>query len=252
MDYDGLRKAYWRSQCERVQSLREKIVARPKVGEGRVVPEDDALTIGDGRRLRMAVMFIDISNFSTRPMETVEEQDLMLRILNLFFTEMIRIAEEYGGVIEKNTGDGLMAYFEDGGGDPPEVGTKRAIACALSMMTANTHLITPILRATLTPEIQFRVSIEYGPVTVARIGSPRRFNTNAAIGTSANFASKMLAKAEPGEIVLGATARQQLPVHWQTLWTELLTLDTGWIYRASGNAYPLYRYIGRWNELQGV
>lgn len=252
MNYDGLRKTYWRTQCERVQSLREKIVARSKVGEGRVVPTDDALTIGDGRRLNMAIMFIDISDFSSRPMETIEEQDLMLRVLNLFFTEMIRIAEDYGGVIEKNTGDGLMAYFEDGGGDPAEVGTKRAVACALSMMTANTHLINPILRATPTPELQFRVSINYGAITVARIGSPRRFNAIAAIGTAANFASKMLAKAKPGEIVIGEPAKQQLPLDWQILWTELSTLDTGWVYRLSGSPYPLYRYIGRWNELQGT
>lgn len=49
----------------------------------------------------MAVMFIDICGFSSRPMETLEEQDLTLRVLNLFFTEMIRIAEEYGGNVER-------------------------------------------------------------------------------------------------------------------------------------------------------
>ena len=78
------------------------------MGDGRVVPEDESLSIGDGRRLWMSVMFIDICGFSTRAMETVEEQDLMLRILNLYFTEMIRIAEEYDGNVEKNTGDGLL------------------------------------------------------------------------------------------------------------------------------------------------
>jgi len=43
----------------------------------------------------------------------------MLRVLNLFFTEMIRIVEDYGGAVEKNTGDGLMAYFEDRAADDP-------------------------------------------------------------------------------------------------------------------------------------
>ena len=54
----------------------------------------------------MAVLFLDISGFSVRKSETVEEQGMILKILNLFFTEMIRIAEEYGGTVEKNTGDG--------------------------------------------------------------------------------------------------------------------------------------------------
>lgn len=249
MIYDGLQDSYWRSQIERVEELRKKISARPKSGEGRVVPDDDALSIGDGKRLSIAVMFIDICGFSSRPMETLEEQDLTLRVLNLFFTEMIRIAEEYDGNVEKNTGDGLMIYFNGGEGAPGEKGTKRAVAAALTMMAANEHLISPILRATPTKEIEFRVSIDYGPVTIARLGPPRRFNSNAAIGTTANFASKMLRHANAGDVVLGESARSQLPADWQTNWTELLPITTGWHYRVSGKAYAIYRYFGRWSRL---
>ena len=248
MNYDGLQDGYWRSQIERVEELRKKISARPKSGEGRVVPDDDALSIGDGKRLSMAVMFIDICGFSNRPMETLEEQDLTLRVLNLFFTEMIRIAEEYDGNVEKNTGDGLMIYFNDGC-TSGEKGTKRAVAAALTMMAANEYLIKPILRATPTKEIEFRVSIDYGSVTIARLGPPRRFNSNAAIGTTANFASKMLRHANAGDVVLGESARNQLPSDWQTNWTELLPITTGWHYRVSGKAYAIYRYFGRWSRL---
>jgi class 3 adenylate cyclase len=249
MNYDGLQDSYWRAQIARVEELRRKISDRPKVGEGSTVPDDDALTIGSGRRLSMAVMFIDICGFSNRPMETLEEQDLTLRVLNLFFTEMIRIAEEFGGNVEKNTGDGLMIYFNDGEGTPAERGSKRAVAAALTMIAANEHLISPILRATPTKEVEFRVSIDYGSVTVARLGPPRRFNSNAAIGTTANFASKMLRHAKAGDVVLGESARNQLPADWQSNWTELLPTETGWHYRVSGRAYSLYRYTGRWSRL---
>ena len=156
MNYDGLQDSYWRTQIDRVEELRKKISDRPKVGEGRTVPDDDALSIGEGKRLSMAVMFIDICGFSNRQMETLEDQDLTLRVLNLFFTEMIRVAEEYGGNVEKNTGDGLMIYFNDGDGTPAENGSKRAVAAALTMMAANKHLISPILLATPTKEIEFR------------------------------------------------------------------------------------------------
>lgn len=249
MDYNGLQKSYWRSQAERVEELRKKISARPQVGEGRVVPDDEALSLGDGRRLKMAVMFLDICGFSSRGMETLEEQDLMLRVLNLFFTEMIRIAEEYGGNVEKNTGDGLMMYFNDNEGDPPEIGTKRAIASALTMMATNSQLITPILRATATREIDFRISLDYGWVTIARLGAARRFNANVAIGATANFASKMLRYAGPGEIVLGECAKNQLPLIWQASWTQRVPVETGWVYTMSGQAYPIYRYTGRWSQL---
>jgi class 3 adenylate cyclase len=182
-------------------------------------------------------------------METLEEQDLTLRVLNLFFTEMIRIAEEFGGNVEKNTGDGLMIYFNDGEGTPAEKGSKRAVAAALTMMAANEHLISPILRATPTKEVEFRVSIDYGSVTIARLGPPRRFNSNAAIGTTANFASKMLRHAKAGDIVLGESARNQLPTDWQLHWTELFPTETGWLYRVSEKSYSLYRYTGRWSRL---
>src|SRR5260370_41133856 len=111
MNYDGLEQSYWTSQIERVESLRSKISARAAASApiGRVIPDDDDLVIGTGRRLMLTVMFIDISKFSQRQSITANEQELMLRVLNLFFTEMIRIVEDYGGVVEKNTGDGLMA-----------------------------------------------------------------------------------------------------------------------------------------------
>lgn len=249
MNYDALNAEYWAVQRERVEQLRKKIADRPKIGDGRVVPDDDSLSIGNGKRLWMAVMFIDICDFSSRGMETLEEQDLMLRILNLYFTEMIRIAEEYGGNVEKNTGDGLLVYFNDGEGTPPESGPKRAVACALSMFAATEYLINPIIISSSSKPIEFRVSIDYGAVAVAKIGAPKRFNANTAIGTTANFASKMLRFAKPNEIVIGETARNYLPRDWQTRWTTPVAESTGWSYRKDNSPYVLYRYTGRWSNL---
>jgi adenylate cyclase len=246
MNYDGLQKTYWESQIERVKTLRDRISGVESVtSDGRVIPCDDDLAIGEGRRLPMAVMFLDINSFSQRPSETETEQSMMLRVLNLFFSEMIKIAEDYGGTVEKNTGDGLMAYFEDG----IENGSKRAVSCALTMMAANEHLIRPILLATPIPEITFRVTIDYGTVTVARLGAARRFNANVAIGATANFAAKMLSFAQAGEIVIGESVKVHLPVAWQTSFTSLATTETGWSYTATGNPYPLYKYTGRWSRL---
>lgn len=248
MNYDALEDNYWTNQQVRVEQLRKNISNRPKVGDGRVVPEDESLSIGDGRRLSMAVMFIDICGFSSRAMETLDEQDNMLRVLNLYFTEMIRVAEEYGGNVEKNTGDGLLVYFNDGEGTPPESGPKRAVACALTMFAATQHLINPIVVASQMQPIEFRISIDYGSVTVARIGAPRRFNANTAIGAAANFASKMLKYAKAGEIVIGEAAKVLLPIEWQNQWTAPLPELTGWVYRSDNRPYSLYRYTGRWKR----
>jgi len=249
MNYDGLTSSYWKAQQERVEQSRAKIEARPMVGDGRTVPSDDALAIGDGRRLSMAIMFIDICDFSKRNLETVEEQGLMLKVLNLFFTEMIRICEEYGGNVEKNTGDGLMVYFNDREGTPPEAGSKRALACALTMLKSTEILINPILRNSGVTPIEFRTSIDHGNVTVAKIGAPRRFNANTAIGSTANFTCKMLKQAGKNEIVIGENAKQQLPPEWQVNWMSPTPDLSGWSYIKSGLPYKLYKYTGRWNGL---
>lgn len=250
MNYDGLAKTYWNTQIARIKRLRAKIAARAESPIGRVIPEDTDLAIGAGRRLNLTIMFIDISRFSSCRSVTANEQELMLRVLNLFFSEMIRIIEDYGGTVEKNTGDGLMAYFGDRLSDgSSENSAKRAVACALTMAAANEYLISPILRATGVSPLEFRVTMDHGAITVAHLGAPQRFNANVAIGNAANFAAKMLGQVKPGEIALGAAARNQLPALWQTNWTTLSPISTGWVYADTNLPYPLYLYTGRWANL---
>jgi len=249
MNYDGLERDHWAAHCAQVSELREKIANRPTIGKALVLPDDGSLSIGEGRRLPMSIMFIDVCGFSQRPMATLEEQDITLRILNLFFSEMIRIAEEYGGTIEKHTGDGLMIYFEDNLQGAEKLGIKRALACALTMHAINTLLISPILQATPnTFPLNFRTSIDHGYVTIARLGLPKRFQSIVAIGAAANFACKMLRLAEPGDIVIGGNARDQLPPTWLQF-TQLVPQDTGWTHTSNGTAYHLFKYTGRWSKL---
>ena len=83
--------------------------------EGRVIPEEDQLAIGEGKHFpELAVLFLDICGFSNLPNWTTEEQKTILKTLNLFMGEMLAIVRDFGGIFEKNTGDGLMAYFGEG------------------------------------------------------------------------------------------------------------------------------------------
>ena len=249
MNFNGLTTAYWTEQAQRVERVRQQIIERLGTETGRVVPDSEDLTIGTGRRLSAAIMFMDICGFSSRGSETKEEQEQLLAVLNLFFSEMIKVAEDYGGTVEKNTGDGLMAYFEDGGTSPPENGTHRAVASALTMMAACEYLINPILRASSIAPLQFRITIDHGNVSIAKLGAARRFNAIVAIGTTANVASKMLSVAKAGDLLLGENAKRALPLNWQTQWTELHTYQTGWVFRSTQLPYSFYKYKGRWARL---
>jgi len=251
MNYDKLEKTYWDDQLKRIEEVRAKIAARQEVvSEGRVVPEDAALTIGTGRRMGLAVMYIDICDSSSRASETLAEQDKILRTYDLFFTEMIRISEEYGGTVEKNTGDGLMAYFEDAAGNPPAECCKRAVSCALSMMFVTEQSINYILEASSIPKLRFRVSIDFGPTTIAQIGAQKRFGNRVAIGNTANLANKMMKTAAPNDILIGENVAAKLPQDWRNTYCQLLDANTGYMFASDRRPYRYYRYTGRWRNPQ--
>lgn len=246
---DGLRSTYWAELTTRVSESVRRIVARGEsTTGGRTIPEDDHLLIGEGRQLSMAVMFIDICGFSDWSSGSFADQEDVLAIFNIYFSEMVRIARDYGGEIEKNTGDGLLAYFDIQPGETEENTCKRSLACALAMLACTAHLINPILRASALPEVHFRVGMDFGPATVAKVGSPRLFSSRLAIGAIANAASKMLRHAGRDDVVIGNELRKRLPAGWAQH-AYPLRVDSGFIYRWSGLPYPLYRYTGRWINL---
>jgi len=247
MDLNSLPYNYHNKQSDRIAIIRKRIADQVNnVNSGRVIPTDNDLAIGSGRRLQATVMFLDICGFSKRMSNTAEEQELLLRILNFFFTEMIRIVEDYGGTVEKNTGDGLLAYFTNSGRG--EDSRQCALAAALTMFYATNEFIDPVLRNTYVEPISFRISMDYGGVTIARIGAARRFHSIVAVGATANFASKMLALADPNSIVIGESILKGLPVNWVNSYVVPSSLQTGWINSVSGQPYKLYNYQGRWRK----
>ena len=241
-----LTPAYYRAQVDRVVATLNRIVARPQgVGAGHLISQSSDLAIHDGRRIEATVLFLDICKFSQRPCETVEEQAAMVQVISLFFTEMIRIIEDHGGVVEKNTGDGLMAYFARN--DLPGVSIQqRALTCALTMFSAADNLINPVLQSAHIDPLEFRICLDHGNITVAKVGAAQRFNGIVAVGTTANIASKMLSIAKANTILIGNAMLTGLPSEWVAQFVRLETVESGWTYRQSGVSYALWQYIGRW------
>lgn len=237
-------RSYRKKQYDRVQTLIEGLDARDyAVRPGRVIPEAGDLPIGEGRTLEATVLFLDISGFSALGSDDAKDQEVMLRALAIFFCEMIRIVQDHGGIVEKNTGDGLMAYFSQGG-----LGTRSpqvmALEVALTMFDAAEHILGPeMIRIGLEP-FQFRVCLDHGTITVAEIGAARRFRSIVAIGNTANIAAKMLARAKPGQLLIGERVAQELPQEWQHFVQG--RIETGWVYPATNRLYLARVYVGRW------
>lgn len=74
---------------------------------GRVEPDINNLRIGEARSFELAVLHIDIVNF-TRLTGDLNNKS-KLGFLNTFQSEMTRIVHDYDGVVEKYTGDRVTA-----------------------------------------------------------------------------------------------------------------------------------------------
>lgn len=242
-NFNKLSQSYLGQQVARTMASLHRIVGREPVANGRVIPTADGLAIHDGRRLEATVMFMDICRFSDRPAWTEAEQQTLFQTIALLFTEMIRIIEDHGGVVEKNTGDGLMAYFVRNG---PTTAQHQALAAALTMFYAKDRIINQVLIDSALQPIDFRICMDHGPVTIAKVGSARGFNGIVAIGTTANIASKMLSVADANSILVGTKFLTGIPQDWMSLWITYETSDTGWGFRETGSPYAFWRYNGRW------
>jgi class 3 adenylate cyclase len=203
---------------------------------GRVVPDDDDLMIGDARRLRLAVLFLDICGFSRIPNEEEGEQDEVLRLLNLFMAEMLQVVKMHGGDFEKNTGDGLMAYFKQGSEVECAQG---AVDAAVTMHCYNDQVLSPRLKSIGLPEIKFRVGIEAGLVTVANVGVRGPHHSIVAIGTTPNVACKLMSLVQNGGIVLGHYTRCLLPYDWQEKTASIGPLP-GYVIKGTATPYPAW------------
>lgn len=202
------------------------------------MPELEQISIGTGRQFRLAVLFLDICGFSGWPNWTSEEQKTVLAIMNLFMAEMVNIVRDYGGEFEKNTGDGLMAYFgAEAATDAEKV--KPAVEAATVMHYINDAQISPFLRQRGLWGVQFRVGIDIGPVTVARVGIRGQGNSKVAIGTPANIACKLMNLIPDGGVCIGDDVYRALPNNWANACTRC-ERNSGFIYTLTKFPYPAW------------
>ena len=152
------------------------------------------LSASGGERKHLTVIFADISN-STGLIDHIDPEDAMRRMQPVI--DAMRVAvERYDGVVNKVTGDGIMALF--GAPRPHEDHAVRACAAALAMQASVAGLGDP--------DLKIRVGIHTGVVVVQAVKNSL-YQTYDVAGSAAHLAARMEQMAEPGDILLtGATA----------------------------------------------
>lgn len=144
-----------------------------------------------GQRLTASMLFTDIRGFSRISEQMAPEA--LLEWLNQYLEAMTEEIQRHQGIINKFTGDGLLAVFgvpvprmEDREVDQDAM---RAVACALAMGDRLKSLNRQ-WRMQGMDEVEMRVGIFTGPVVVGSLGGRDRMEYGV-IGDSVNIASRL-------------------------------------------------------------
>ena len=168
----------------------------------------------------MTIVFWDISNFSKLSDKLKDHPELIAVFLNEYFGVAIPIIHEYGGVVDKFIGDGILAYFGfTENDDDPSIGATKAILAALKLKSSFQTVKqnwTDTWKAVFNSEINIDIKcgINTGPVLVGLMGSGER-DQFTVIGLHVNLASRLEGIANSDQIVISPFTMKEVKSTFQ-------------------------------------
>jgi class 3 adenylate cyclase len=151
------------------------------------------------QRKKLTVFFSDIKDFTASTARWQPED--ITALLNSYFSEMSKIADEYGGTVDKFIGDAMVIFF----GDPHSRGVREdALQCvrmARAMQQRMGELQILWDDRNMHKSFQIRIGINTGYCNVGNFGSELRMDYTI-IGPEVNLAARLEQAAEPGGILM--------------------------------------------------
>ncbi len=208
------------------------------------------------QRKLVTVLFADVFGF-TALSETMDAEDVNA-LMDTLWRRLDAIIIAHGGVIDKHTGDAVMALWgvQTAREDDPE----QAIRAALSILQP-----PPSNFQCPTPTLQIRIGIHTGPVFLGEIGSTREFT---AMGDTVNLANRLQSAAPVGGILISHDTYRHVRGVFEVTPQQPLTVKgkrepirTYVVHRARPRAFRLptrgvegveTRMVGREAELQAL
>jgi class 3 adenylate cyclase len=187
------------ANARRLQALSEKL--------GRYLAPQVYKSLFDGsrdaeirtQRKKLTVFFSDIKDFTASTAKWQPEDITFL--LNSYFSEMSKIAHEYGGTLDKFIGDAMVIFF----GDPDSRGVKedaqQCVKMALAMQRRMAELQILWREMGSDKSFQIRCGINTGYCDVGNFGSDLRMDYTI-IGSEVNLAARLEQAADPGGILI--------------------------------------------------
>jgi class 3 adenylate cyclase len=151
------------------------------------------------QRKKLTVFFSDIKDFTASTARWQPED--VTHLLNSYFSEMSKIAAEYGGTLDKFVGDAMVIFF----GDPDTRGVRQdALQCvrmAIAMQRRMGELQSLWSACGTDKTFQIRIGINTGYCDVGNFGSDLRMDYTI-IGSEVNLAARLEQAASPGGVMM--------------------------------------------------
>lgn len=157
------------------------------IPDGKTMPDREDMLLASAKKFKLGIVFIDINDFSEYSSNNPEEDVLFM--LNLFIPEVMETVRNYDGYFEKNTGDGILAYF--GVGQDYSTITETILEYFATVKYLLANHINPALEDRGIEPITISGGAGIGKtIYISRIGK-HSLNRRTAVGTTANSASKL-------------------------------------------------------------
>jgi class 3 adenylate cyclase len=189
------------AEAERVRGLLRRYLS-PRVADA--VLEERYAALGPGQICTVTTLFCDLRGFTRFAERTPPLQ--VAHHLNEFLEQMTQAVFKYEGVLDKCTGDGIMAVF--GVPYPQSDHADRAVHVALEMQARHAQLLQRWVEHG-TPSLGLGIGIESGEVLAGNFGSSQRVDYTV-IGHSVNLAARLTQIAPPAQTLLGEMTRRMV------------------------------------------
>src|SRR5262249_15336369 len=124
----------WRQHEERLERANDLISRYVAAQVSEQILAGNYHVVDHHERRRLTLVFSDVKDF-TAISDQMEPEDLS-RMLNRYFSEMVAIAERYGGTIDKFIGDAMMVFFGAPTSTDDHDQALRAVRMAVEMQAA--------------------------------------------------------------------------------------------------------------------
>ena len=171
------------------QNIAKELLRRP-----------EAARLG-GEKREVGILMSDLKDFT--PLSETLSPEETIKTLNRYFSRMIDIVHEHGGIIVDFFGDALLVFFDPFDG-PVVPAILNAVDCALKMQRDMDSFNSESKQEGL-PELQMRIAINSGEVVVGNIGSDTRAKYGI-VGAPVNLTERIQTTAKAGEVVISESA----------------------------------------------